>query len=74
MSEHDKTPRSGDALDAAIDAAAALAGVTVTTEQRPNVRLHLETGLRIAQGIGAQDIGAQGVDRVGREAAPVFRP
>lgn len=64
MSEQDKTPRSGDALDVAIDVASALAGVSVTDLQRPNVRLHLETGLRIAKSVG----------KVGREAAPVFRP
>ncbi len=64
MSEQDRTPRAGDVLDAAINSAAALAGVTVTDMQRPNVRLHLEAGLRIAKSIG----------QVGREAAPVFRP
>jgi hypothetical protein len=47
-----------------VEAAAALAGVTVTPEQRAGVRTHLRVGLAIAGRIG----------RVGAEAAPVFRP
>ena len=53
-----------DPLEAALDAAAALAGLSLAPEHRPGVRTHLASGLAIAGRIGA----------AGREAAPVFRP
>lgn len=52
-----------EAVDGALDAAPALAGLTVTEAQRPAVRTHLSVGLAIAERI----------DPTGAEAAPVFR-
>ena len=51
-------------LDAAIEAATALAGLEIAPGHRAGVRAHLETGLAIAGRIG----------EAGREAAPTFRP
>lgn len=55
---------SDDPLDAAVAAAAALAGLTIAEAHRPGVRTHLAAGLGIAARIG----------ETGREAAPTFRP
>lgn len=52
------------ALDAAIEAASALAGLTICEAHRDGVRLHLSNGLAIADTIGP----------VPDVAAPVFRP
>lgn len=61
---HDTNADAADPLDAALDAAARLAGITIAPEHRATVRLHLETGLAIAERIGP----------TGREAAATFRP
>ena len=54
---------SDEALDAAIDAASALAGITIPHAYREAVQMHLRNSLAIAEAIGP----------VGPEAAPVFR-
>lgn len=63
---NDQTAAAGErpALDLAIDAAAALSGVTIADASRDSVRMHLSNSLKIAEAIGP----------VGPDAAPVFKP